>query len=870
MSRKSLALVAAGALVAVGVTPIATAQPAVASPITISKADYLDKTLAGILGQVGGFLSGYEFHPVYGANPLPDSCFEPSYGPYSGDAPLACWTPHSYPGYDRLGAPHFNSNEVGSDDDYHVDFFIQHVLDEHGPDVTFQNIKTEWVEHDVRDFGPGKIANDTMRNDNFFAPATGRAEYNRFFWLTEGYIETETLGMVAPGMPETARALGERFSQITTEFDSVEWAEFFAAAYAIAYFETDARVAMHKAADALPRGGWPHAIYQKAVALHAQDSTDWRWALSELMDFVRNVYQNDNALALPDRNNGAFILSVLYGENDYEETLKIASLSGNDADCTASAAGGLMGIIKGMAGSPSEFNDRIYMDGDGRYINDLVTGFDPFIANNYPTSQSWDAIAALYQSNAEAQIVARGGSVGATTYTIASQTLAPPVDIQVHNYDFEHGTLANWGVWTPSTDPGAPNAHAEQTSASLSGEWRGRIETDASVDEIKLYTSLRGLEHGARYRVESFVMTNQAAHLFVDNHGSSEVFASAVGTTGVVDREWVNRSVEFTVSGTSANVGLHLLPGADGFAAIDDLKVTKLNPTATATYEAEAASRNGGSVQTSPTASNGQYVGGLDNVGDWVEFTVTVPSAGEYRADFLYANGWSGFSRLNLLVNGVAQAGVPFPRTESWGSFSRNMMSVPVDLASGSNTIRVVRPADGGYVELDALELGRYPAVARAAVSSNLLANPGFEVGGAPTQAPPSWVTWPGSTGLHATADFVELDGFDGGFRLTHYRATPYEVFTSQTLSGIPDGTYTLSAWAAGGGGQTDVFLSAKNYGTSVPELTSRIPGLGWPEWRRVVVPGIVVTNGQIEVGMYSNADSGQWASIDGLELRRQ
>ncbi|MDF2442101.1 MAG: hypothetical protein JWR01_304, partial [Subtercola sp.] len=346
------ATTALGLAALLGATLVTTgpATPAEAATLTISKATYLDKTLAGILGQVGGVVTGYEYKQPTAMTD--ESCFRPAYGPYSGDAPASCWTPNNYPGYDRVGAPNFAANEVGSDDDYHIDFFNQHILAAHGPDTTAQDIKDEWVAHDVGDWGPGEIANGLMRNQGYLPPATGTAEYNRHYWLTEAYIENDTLGMVAPGMPATARDLTGKFASVTTEWDSVTWAKFYGTMYSMAYFATDVRDVLSDASATLPRSGWPYQIYQKVQALHEQNPTDWRWAQGQLLSFVRNVYGQDNVQAIPDRNNGSLLISILYGNNDYLTTLKIASLIGNDADCTASGVAGLMGIIKGMAGTP--------------------------------------------------------------------------------------------------------------------------------------------------------------------------------------------------------------------------------------------------------------------------------------------------------------------------------------------------------------------------------------------------------------------------------------------------------------------------------------------------------------------------------------
>lgn len=857
------ALLAASLLAPAAIAP----QPASAATVALSRATYRDKTLAAILGQVGGVLTGYEYKSP---NPYPtDDCFQPAYGPYSGDAPSSCWTPNNYPGYDRLGAPHFAGNETGSDDDYHIDFFDQLILADHGPNPTYQDIKDEWVAHDVGDFGPGDIANSAMRDDGLVPPLTGQAEYNRHYWLTEPYIENDTLGLVAPGMPATARDLVGRFGSVTGEFDSIIWAKLLATMYAEAYFATDARDVLAQASAVLPRNSWPWTVYQKVQALHAQNGTDWRWAQGQLMSFVRDVYGQDNEMAIPDRNNGSTIIAILYGGNDYLTTLKIASLIGNDADCTASTVAGLMGILKGMAGTPQEFKDRIYQNGAGRYINDLTTGFPPNIKNDYPTSQSWDDLVALYESNAAAQVTTYGGSVDTTTFSIDTQTITPEATVQIDNYDFEQGSLANWTEWTPSGDPGSPNAFAESNGTAQSGAWKGTVFTDTSVPEVRLYTSVNGLQPGATYRVSAFVQGDQAARLYVAGYGGTELYDSAIATYAVTNQQWVHRAIEFTPTGTSAQLGLHLPPGTAGFAAIDNITLERVTTPSTSRYEAENATRSGGQVRSSSSASGGSYIGGLDDIGNYVEFNVTVPAAGEYRMAVNFANATTGVSKLDVQVNGTTRYTAPFPRTETWGTFSRNVQYLPVTLLAGSNQIRLVRAADTGYVELDYLDLGAYPSPVYAQETPVPLVNADFEQDGA-TQTPTGWGTWPGSGGTSADADYVEADGFSGGYRLTQYKSSAYEVYTDQTITGLANGTYTLTAQAVGGGGQSSAFLSAKNYAPGAPELTAPIPALGWPHWQKVVVSGIVVTNGQLTIGVYSTGSGGQWLSIDAVTLTRQ
>ncbi len=138
-----------------------------------------------------------------------------------------------------------------------------------------------------------------------------------------------------------------------------------------------------------------------------------------------------------------------------------------------------------------------------------------------------------------------------------------------------------------------------------------------------------------------------------------------------------------------------------------------------------------------------------------------------------------------------------------------------------------------------------------------LVYNPGFEY----TAATPTPLGW--STASTADADYTEYGGHGGQFRLTHYKATAYQVRTYQALTNLPNGTYTLRAWVRNGGGQTTCQLYAQASGA--PEQALPLPVVA--DWTQVQVPGIVVTNGQCEIGLRSVANAGNYCSLDDVEL---
>jgi arabinogalactan endo-1,4-beta-galactosidase len=144
-----------------------------------------------------------------------------------------------------------------------------------------------------------------------------------------------------------------------------------------------------------------------------------------------------------------------------------------------------------------------------------------------------------------------------------------------------------------------------------------------------------------------------------------------------------------------------------------------------------------------------------------------------------------------------------------------------------------------------------------AAPPAPLVNNPGFEYTAA-TQAPLGWTT---TSTADADADKTEGPGHAGQFQLTHYKATAYSVTTSQVISNVPNGTYTLRAWVQSGGGQATCQL----YGRSgAAEQALAVPT---GTWTQLSVPGIVVANGQCEIGLRSVAAAGNYCNLDEVEL---
>lgn len=278
--------------------------------------------------------------------------------------------------------------------------------------------------------------------------------------------------------------------------------------------------------------------------------------------------------------------------------------------------------------------------------------------------------------------------------------------------------------------------------------------------------------------------------------------------------------------------------------------------TIPATIQAESYSAMSG-VITEGCSEGGQNVGAIDS-GDWMVYPINVPAAGQYRISYRVASIYSGKSLSADLNAGTTQLGsVSVPNTGNWQSWTT--VTQTVTLPAGTANFGVNGGSGGfnlNWIKFESVSSGPGP---------NLVGNAGFEAEGA-TQAPSAWSTWVPSG--EVDADFTETynGAHSGSYHLTHYRASAYKIWTYQIKTGLANGNYTLKAWTRSSGGQNQVYLQAKNFGGNA--MTATIPASSG--WVQVSIANIPVSNGQCEIGVYSDGKAYNAVHIDDFEFFKQ
>lgn len=133
--------------------------------------------------------------------------------------------------------------------------------------------------------------------------------------------------------------------------------------------------------------------------------------------------------------------------------------------------------------------------------------------------------------------------------------------------------------------------------------------------------------------------------------------------------------------------------GGNGVSTVYQAEDTVLAPTA-------------GIEATNAGWSGNGYVNTDNVLGSFVEWKVSVPTAGNYKLDFRFANGTATNRPADLSVNnGVVQAGVSFPSTGVWTTWSD--VVVTRALNAGTNVIRLTATTANGCGNLDKLTVSQ-------------------------------------------------------------------------------------------------------------------------------------------------------------------
>lgn len=294
--------------------------------------NYLEKTYAGWLGKIIGIRLG---------------------------APIEGWTYQKIKDtYGEIYDYPVNYQDFAADDDSNGPLFFLRALEDCGKngDLAAQDVGEALLnyapfEHGFFWWGGYGTSTEHTAYLNLRAgieaPRSGSVEQNGSTIAEQigGQIFIDTWGLVAPGNPALAAKYAEAAASVTHGGNGVYGGIFIACAISIAYIEQDIRKIIEGALSYIPADCEYTRVVKAVMDSHEKNPDNWRDCFQYIFENFGYDKYPGNCHIIP--NIAIMILSLLYGNGDFSDTLNICNMCGWDTDCTVGNIGTIMGVRGG-------------------------------------------------------------------------------------------------------------------------------------------------------------------------------------------------------------------------------------------------------------------------------------------------------------------------------------------------------------------------------------------------------------------------------------------------------------------------------------------------------------------------------------------
>jgi ADP-ribosylglycohydrolase len=273
----------------------------------------------------------------------------------------ACWMGKALGG--GIGAPYegvpYKLNltrqdiylDQGPNDDLELQLLWMIYAEKFGLKLDSAAISGAWLKHIKYDMDEYGAAMRNMKR-GLTPPLTGAVDN----WFVDGMgaaIRAEIWGCLAPGRPELAAYFASQDASVDHCGDGV-WAEMFiAAANSAAFVSGDIVSALNEGLKHIPQDC---RLARGINFVFGLRSRNLRY--SELHGHIMDEFGRHN---FTDCVMGVcfIVAALLYGENDFEQTILNAVNFGMDTDCTGASCGALLGVIHGSKFFPDYLTEKM-------------------------------------------------------------------------------------------------------------------------------------------------------------------------------------------------------------------------------------------------------------------------------------------------------------------------------------------------------------------------------------------------------------------------------------------------------------------------------------------------------------------------------
>lgn len=304
--------------------------------------DYVNKMKAGWIGQMAGVGWGgpTEFH--YKSQIIPED-------------KMPAWKPEMI-------------NQFNQDDIY-VEMTFLRTLELYGMNAPIRQAGIDFANSGYPLWHANRNGRDNLRK-GIAPPDSGHPQFNKHADDIDYQIEADYSGLIAPGLPNVAIELGEKFGRLMNYGDGLYGGQFVGGMYAEAFFDDDMEDIVRAGLACIPKESQYAECIRDVLAWHKKNPNDWQktWQLIEDKYQKNPDYRrfscDKGEFNIDAKINGAYIvMGLLYGKGDPDKTIIISTRCGLDSDCNPSNSGGVLFTTIGFKNLPDKFTSALNPEG---------------------------------------------------------------------------------------------------------------------------------------------------------------------------------------------------------------------------------------------------------------------------------------------------------------------------------------------------------------------------------------------------------------------------------------------------------------------------------------------------------------------------
>jgi hypothetical protein len=242
-------------------------------------------------------------------------------------------------------------------DDIYTDLNFVEVFEKYGLNVPTDIIAKHWAGTPYHLAHANQASRYNILN-GIMPPKSGFWKNNPHADDLDFQIESDFIGLMTPGMVNSATEIANRVGHIMNSGDGWYGGVYVSALYSLAFVSNDVTEIVEQAIKTIPEGTKFHDCIADVIKWHKKYPNDWQATWFELQKKWNNDVGCPKGVFLSfdidAKINSAYAtIGLLYGKGNFTESIDIAARCGQDADCNPATVGGVLGVMLGYSKIPA-------------------------------------------------------------------------------------------------------------------------------------------------------------------------------------------------------------------------------------------------------------------------------------------------------------------------------------------------------------------------------------------------------------------------------------------------------------------------------------------------------------------------------------